>query len=493
MELTEFCTMKRTSLTLLASAALLLVPCLSPARPVRAVLVVQNHAGDEFSKPLSNIGSRLRAALAGKRFAVIDPNDRVGTEQNRGPNGEPLPPSSAVNLALASEGELLLTASIDEASVDTIGMPGSRQRQFAQMTLTLAAVQLPLGETVISETFTAKSDSVPTEMLSARADVLYNQAVQRLVAGAAKKFLAACEAADDWANVTVPDYVTVGFGCNLPGANVLLDGLSRGTAGGPGTSVLKVHTWRGIHHVRIESDFMRPFETEALLEDGTSFLTVLKESDEGRRLRREDRHFDLLMNRIEKSGATDDDVRILKAEGYGKYLAASYTRIEGMPQILNAHDFNPDFGLGSAADDDTGESTDAYIRELGASIGFPVASPEETTEHTDNTEGRDGSPSRPQDGAVSPSEPPDDDEESAVSAAASSSASASVNAPRPFPDEQMVVATAPTATAAGGASGSPAVASATASSGATVADALDTLNSGASIAKSILHIWNMVH
>lgn len=483
--------MKRLLFIIFALSSLF--PGFVAARPVRAVLVVQNHAGDEFTKPLSNIGSRLRAKLAGPRFAVIDPNDRVGTAQNRAPDGEPLPPSSAVNLALASEGELLLTASIDEASVDTIGTPGPRQRQFAQMTLTLSAIQLPLGQSVIAETFTAKSDSVPTEMLSVRADALYNQAIQRLVDGTAKKFLAACEAADAWADVTVPDYVTVGFGCNMPGANVLLDGLSRGTAGTPGGSVLQVRTWRGIHHVRFESDYMRPFETEALLEDGTSFLAVLKENDEGRQRRKEDRHFDILMDRIEKAGATDDDVRILRAEGYSKYLSSSYTRIEGMPQILNAHDFNPDFGLGSAADDDTGEATDAYIRELGASIGLPVASPEETTEHTDNTEGRDGSPSRPQDGAVSPSEPPDDDEESAVSAAASSSASASVNAPRPFPDEQMVVATAPAATAAGGASGSPAAASTAASSGATVADALDTLNSGASIAKSILHIWNMVH
>lgn len=292
--------MKHSLLPLFALITLALAPALAPARPVRAVLVVQNHAGDEFSKPLSNIGSRLRARLAGKRFAVIEPNDRVGTAQNRGPNGEPLPPSSAVNLALASEGELLLTASIDEASVDSIGAPGPRQRQFAQMTMTIAAVQLPLGESVVADTFTAKSDSVSTEMLSVRADALYNQMVQRLVDGAAAKFLAACEAADDWANVTVPDYVTIGFGCNLPGANVLLDGLSRGTAGGPGAPVLKVRTWRGIHHVRIESDFMRPFETEAFLEDGTSFLTVLKENEEGRRLRREDRHFDILMDRIER-------------------------------------------------------------------------------------------------------------------------------------------------------------------------------------------------
>ena len=471
-------------LPLLAAAALSLQALPAAARPVRAILVVQNHAGDEFSKPLSNIGSRLRAKLAGERFAVIDPNDRVGTAQNRGPDGEPLPPSSAVNLALASEGELLITASIDEASVDIIGTPGPRQRQFAQMTLTIAAVQLPLGQSVVAETFTAKSDSVPTEMLSARADALYSQTVQRLVDGAARKFLSSCEAADKWADITVPEYVTVGFGCNLPGANVLLDGLSRGTAGTTGEGVLKVRTWRGIHHVRVESEFMRPFETEALLEDGTSYLTVLRETDEGRRIRREDRHFNLLMERIAKSGATDDDVRILKAEGYGRYLAASYTRLQGMPQVLSAHDFNPDLGLGEAARDDAGTSTEAYIRQLGTSIGIPVAEPATTT---DPTEGADAPLARPQGGAGAPREPPDYGEAD-VSASASASATAAINMPRPYPDEQLVVAS-------GGAGGPPATAAASAasSSGPTVADALDTFNSGASIAKSILHIWNMVH
>lgn len=486
--------MKRIVLPLLAVATLSLAPIHASARPVRAVLVVQNHAGDEFSKPLSNIGSRLRAKLAGKRFAVIEPNDRVGTEQNRGPNGEPLPPSSAVNLALASEGELLLTASIDEASVDTIGTPGPRQRQFAQMTMTIAAVQLPLGQSVVAETFTARSDSVPTEMLSARADALYNQAVQRLVDGAAAKFLAACESADVWADVTVPEYVVVGFGCNLPGANVLLDGLSRGTAGGPGAPVLKVRTWRGIHHVRIESDFMRPFETEALLEEGTTFLTVLKENEEGRRLRREDRHFDLLMDRIEKSGATDDTVRTLRAEGYSKYLSSSYTRIEGMPQILNAHDFNPDFGLSDAAAGDDGDATQSLLDAASRTLGLPVSTPETTAERVDDAEGGDAPAARPQGGASSPSEPSDDDDEEELSVKASASASASVNAARPFPDEQMVVATAaPAAVAASSASPSSSGASAAASSSPTVADTLDTLNSGASIAKSILHIWNMVH
>lgn len=475
--------MKRIVLPLLAAATLL--PGLAAARPVRAVLVVQNHAGDEFSKPLSNVGSRLRAKLAGARFAVIDPNDRVGTSQNRGPAGEPLPPSSAVNLALAAEGELLLTASVDEATVDTIGTPGPRQRQFAQMTLTIAAVQLPLGQSVVAETFTAKSDSVPTDMLSVRADTLYNQTVQRLVDGAAKNFLAACEAADKWADVTVPDYVTVGFGCNLPGANVLVDGLSRGTAGTTGEGVLKVRTWRGMHHVAVKCDYAMPFETEAMLENGTSFLTVLKENDEGRRVRKEDRHFDLLMDRIAKSGATDDDVRILKAEGYGKYLAASYTRIHGMPQVLSAHDFNPDFGLGEAAKDDAGTSTEAYIRELGTSIGVPVAKPEKAAGEAEALNPEDDAPAkRPADA----DEDRDDDDGNAAKTdvAVSAAVTAAVNAPRPYPDEQLVVASAPSAATAE-------AAAAAAAPGPSVADTLDTLNSGASIVRSILSIWNSVH
>ena len=35
------------------------------AEPVKAMLVVQNHASEEFRKPLSNLGTRLSTALSG--------------------------------------------------------------------------------------------------------------------------------------------------------------------------------------------------------------------------------------------------------------------------------------------------------------------------------------------------------------------------------------------------------------------------------------------
>ena len=316
-------------------------PAGNPGNPVRAVLIVKPYAGGAFSNSLSGIGSRLRSELTGHRFTIVDPGDCLGTAQNCAADGGAAPSATDVNLALVCEGDLLIRASVDNASLDVIGAPGPRQRQLAQMTMTLSAVRLPQGDSVVSETFTGKSDSVSADLFPARADALCEQAVERLVRGAAKKFLASCEAEEVWTKVSAPDYITVGFGCNLPGANVLLDGFSRGTAGSPGTEVLRLRTWRGIHHVTISGDFMRAFDTEALLEDGTTFLAVLKETDEGRRVREGDRQFDLMMERIEKGGATDDDVRLLAAEGYSRYLSGSHVCLEGIPSVLDSVAFLP--------------------------------------------------------------------------------------------------------------------------------------------------------
>ena len=65
------------------------------ADPVQALLVVQNHASEEFRKPLSNLATRLSAALSGDTFEVRIPDDAIGENQNRGVKGENMPLSSA--------------------------------------------------------------------------------------------------------------------------------------------------------------------------------------------------------------------------------------------------------------------------------------------------------------------------------------------------------------------------------------------------------------
>ena len=110
----------------------------------------------------------------------------------------------------------------------------------------------------------------------------------------------------------------------------------------------------------------------AKLQEGTTFMVVLRENEEGRKIRKEDTHFDALMDRIEKSGATDDQVRLLRARGYGEYLSSSYTRLNGMPQVLSMRDCEmPDFGLNPDKNSEgVGTSTNDLLNQAGSALGL---------------------------------------------------------------------------------------------------------------------------
>ena len=312
------------------------------AEPVDAVLVVQNHASDEFQKPLSNLGDRLSAALSGEMFNIIDPNDAIGDDQNRGPWGENMPQSSATRLAENLDAQALITAAVGETSVVGFGVPA--RVQAARMTLTLSAKRLPKGANVAAVTVTETSRKMTPGALEQNADAVYSELVDRLVAKATAEFLGKCGQVA-WSDVVLKT-IEVAFGCNFPGADVAIDGVSYGTAGTIGQPPLRVKVSDGLHNLKISYPYTLPFEVRAKFQEGTTFMVVLRENDEGRRIRKEDRYFDTLMDRIEKSGATDDAVRMIRARGYGKYLASSYTRIEGMPAILSMRDCEmPDFGL----------------------------------------------------------------------------------------------------------------------------------------------------
>ena len=166
--------------------------------------------------------------------------------------------------------------------------------------------------------------------------------------------------------------IEVAFGCNFPGADVSIDGVSYGTAGTIGEAPLKVKVSDGLHNVKISYPYTTPFEVRAKLQEGTTFMVVLRENEEGRKIRKEDKHFDALMDRIEKSGATDDQVRLLRARGYGEYLSSSYTRIKGMPQVLSMRDCEmPDFGLNPDKNSDgTGTSTKDLFNQAGSALGL---------------------------------------------------------------------------------------------------------------------------
>ncbi|MBP5545613.1 MAG: PEGA domain-containing protein [Kiritimatiellae bacterium] len=336
--------------------------------PVDAVLFVQNHVPSEFEQSLLDFGDRVSTALSGDIFNVIDPNDAVGDNMNRSPDGEKMPQSAATRLAENLGAKALITASIGEASVVGFGTPA--RVQAVRMTLTLSAKKLPKGSNAASVTVSEMSPKMTPDALSQNGAAVYSELIGRLVAKASAQFLEK-SGKINWNDIDVK-LVEVGFGCNFPGADVSIDGVSYGTAGTIGQPPLKVKVSEGIHNVRVSYPYTDPYEVRARLQEGTTFIVVLHESEDGRRIRKEDRHFDAIMDRIEKSGATDDEVRLLRARGYGAYLSSSHTRVEGMPQILTMVDCEiPEFGLdpGMAADDvktATGDLIDAAATLIGA-------------------------------------------------------------------------------------------------------------------------------
>jgi hypothetical protein len=342
------------------------------AEPLDAVLIVQNHAADEFQKPLSNLGDQLAMALSGEMFNIIDPNDAIGDDLNRGPWGENMPISSATRLAENLDAQVLITAAVDEASVVGFGAPARVQE--ARMKLTLSLKRLPKGATVAAVTVPVAIPKMTPGALSQNADAVYSDLVNQLVEKAAADFLAKCSRIAR--NNVLPKTIEVAFGCNFPGADVSIDGISYGTAGTIGDAPLRVNVTEGIHNLEISYPYTDSFKKRAKFQEGSTYMVVLRENEEGRRIRKEDRYFDILMDRIEKSGATDDQVRIIRERGYGEYLSSSWTRIEGMPQVLSMRECQPpDLGLHPDREGDgTGTSTSDLIGKAGAALGLPDSS-----------------------------------------------------------------------------------------------------------------------
>lgn len=121
----------------------------------KAVLIVQNHTGAATPFALSTLGDWLQTALGEGTFAVINPHDAIGTEQNVGPWGEKMPESSATRLAENLDAPVLLTASVTSARVREIG--GTDPGVQAVLEFTLSAKEASSGVGVASVTAAARS------------------------------------------------------------------------------------------------------------------------------------------------------------------------------------------------------------------------------------------------------------------------------------------------------------------------------------------------
>lgn len=360
--------MKRTLLLLLS-----LVPLLAPAEPFGAALVVQNHASAEFDKPLSEIADEFLACLSeSDLFNIVLHDDVLDEDLNRDTESPAQSGMSATGLGGNLRVPFLITAAIGETSVEGFGVPAVFQT--VRMKCTLSLKKVPSGKTVVSVTQSAESDELTPAELDQNGESVYSDLVAKLAKKTSKAFLAKCQRNRERIAPEPLKTVEVAFGCNFPGADVSIDGVSYGTAGTIGEPPLRVKVSDGLHNLKISYPYTEPYEVRAKLQEGTTFIAVLSLTEEGRRIRKEDEYFDTLMDRIEKSGATDDAVRLLRARGYAKYLSSSYTRIHGMPQVLSMRDCDmPDFGLDPDKDGDGVETpTNDLLDKAGAAAGLEV-------------------------------------------------------------------------------------------------------------------------
>jgi len=338
------------------------------ADPVKALLVVQNHIGAECLIKLPNLATRLSTALSGDVFEVIDPNDVIGEDQNRSVKGENMPLSSATRLAENLGAVALITASIDDISEVTIGSPALAKQ--LSVTMTLQAKRVPSGGGTGGIEVTALSRKYTTADMQQNQSVIYAQLMSQICKNAAQQFLPQVAKVSWKASA---QKVMVAFGCNYPGADVSIDGVSYGTAGTIGEAPLQVPVSPGIHNLTVSYPFALPYKVQANFMPNSTYMISLQPTEEGRRRSKDDAYFAQLLDRAAKSGATDDFCRTERAKGYAKYLSSSHTRIEGMPQILTKWNWgnanqSPELGLKPDQGDERVESTEKILKKAAEQV-----------------------------------------------------------------------------------------------------------------------------
>ena len=340
------------------------------ADPVKALLVVQNHAGADGIVKLSNLATRLSAALSGDVFAVIDPNDAVGEDLNRNDRGETMPLSSATRAAENLGARALITASLDDISEVSVGAPPLAKK--ISVTMTLQVKHVPSGAAACEGVeLTVQSDQKTVADFAQNQKAVYNGLMSSVCRKVAKQFLTNPRVAGiKWESA---QKVMVAFGCNYPGADVSIDGVSYGTAGTVGEAPLQVPVSPGIHNLTVSYPFAQPYKVQANFMANSTYMISLQPTEEGRRRSKDDAYFAQLLDRAAKSGATDDFCRSERAKGYAKYLSSSHTRIEGMPQVLtkwNWGDANqaPELGLKPEQGDEHVESTEKILKKAAEQV-----------------------------------------------------------------------------------------------------------------------------
>lgn len=163
----------------------------TPPRPmasIRAVLIVQNHAGEDAKIPALALTDALTAALSKGGIRVVNPYNAVGTDQNRTAAGEMTPEASALELARTMGAEAVATASITELLDTTVGNPPTLHQYIVRLTLNLA--ETATGGAVSGVTVRKSSPKYTNDQVASGRQAYLSELLHSAAEESAEKLLA---------------------------------------------------------------------------------------------------------------------------------------------------------------------------------------------------------------------------------------------------------------------------------------------------------------
>lgn len=286
----------------------------------RVALVVQNHTSDAPTLPMAAFADTLTSRLSGKTLRVVNPHNVIGVNQNRMAKGEEMPEASAQEIARITGAEGVVTASIQEFTGEDIQWDGKVIAHTLKVRIALNLADAATGETICGVDGVEFSKNYPAEKVKSDTATLYEGLMHLAAAKASEKFLARLSA-EEWGHNKV-EQVHVNFTCNRQGAVVKIDGVARGTA--PGT----VAVAKGNHNISVEYPFCVPFAMQAFCTDGQTYNVVLPLDAMGRERFKSEMLFAETLDRIRKTGASDDYVRRTLADGTSQFWKNSGVKID---------------------------------------------------------------------------------------------------------------------------------------------------------------------
>ncbi len=289
-----------------------------PAQVRRVALVVQNHCSGNVQLPLSVLADTMTARLSGHGFAVVNPANAIGVCQNRSQHGEAMPEASATELARMLNAEGVVTVAVQEFTSESIGNPPVAYRLKARVTASLA--EGATGAAVCGVTVTARSPQYTVAKVKEDNAALYEDMLHSAAESCADQ-LKQKAAAANWKPGNA-GLARVNFTCNIQGADVKIDGVAMGTL------PAMVNVPQGVHNLLVEYPFCVPYSTKALFTDGQTYNVVLQLDAAGRERFKSETLFAETVDRIRKTGATDDYVRRTIADGTSQYWKNSGVKID---------------------------------------------------------------------------------------------------------------------------------------------------------------------